>query len=129
MSKTNLGIKRRCASCGTKFYDFKKHPIICPSCKANFDPEQLLKSRKGRGLVSAADQTPKTPKLAADAVDPLLNESAEIDDGEGGDDDNDDDGLTSGTDFVAPKSDDGDEAIVEDEEFIATLDSEDDATS
>ena len=48
MTEIELGVKRRCISCGTKFYDFLKAPIICPNCNTEFDPEQLLKSRKGR---------------------------------------------------------------------------------
>ena len=48
MNEIELGIKRRCVSCGTKFYDFLKSPITCPKCGTEFDPEQLLKSRKGR---------------------------------------------------------------------------------
>src|SRR3546814_10616018 len=32
------GTKRICQTCGTKFYDLTKSPIICPSCSAQFDP-------------------------------------------------------------------------------------------
>ena len=31
----NLGIKKTCFSCGTKFYDFNKPEAICPKCGAN----------------------------------------------------------------------------------------------
>jgi uncharacterized protein (TIGR02300 family) len=45
------GLKRICASCGTKFYDFGKLPIICPSCKAEFTGEIEVKSRRGRSSI------------------------------------------------------------------------------
>ena len=50
MSKLEWGIKRVCPSCGIKYYDFNKNPIICPKCEFQFDPDLLLKSRKGRSI-------------------------------------------------------------------------------
>ena len=34
VAKTELGAKRTCANCGTKFYDLKRSPIVCPKCEA-----------------------------------------------------------------------------------------------
>lgn len=48
MAKPEWGTKRICQSCSAKFYDFGKLPIVCPSCGAEFDPEAILKSRRGR---------------------------------------------------------------------------------
>jgi len=28
------GTKRRCISCGAKFYDLDRRPIVCPKCNA-----------------------------------------------------------------------------------------------
>ncbi len=50
MVKPEWGKKRICSSCGTKYYDLNKSPIICPSCGAEFDPEDYLKKRKGKNL-------------------------------------------------------------------------------
>ena len=33
MAKPELGTKRLCANCGTKFYDLSKDPIVCPKCQ------------------------------------------------------------------------------------------------
>ena len=52
MSKQEWGIKRVCPSCSIKYYDFNKNPIICPNCKFEFDPDLLLKSRKGRSIAT-----------------------------------------------------------------------------
>jgi uncharacterized protein (TIGR02300 family) len=40
MTKPELGTKRRCNSCATKFFDLNKDPIICPKCAAVFVPPQ-----------------------------------------------------------------------------------------
>lgn len=46
MEKEEWGTKRVCQSCGIKFYDFKKSPVICPACGAQFDINNLLKRKK-----------------------------------------------------------------------------------
>lgn len=38
MAKPELGTKRLCQSCGAKFYDLQKDPIICPKCSTVFVP-------------------------------------------------------------------------------------------
>ena len=55
MSKPEWGIKRVCPSCGIKYYDFNKSPIICPKCEFQFDPDLLLKSRKGRSIATKTE--------------------------------------------------------------------------
>jgi uncharacterized protein (TIGR02300 family) len=32
VAKPELGIKRICGNCGTKFYDLARDPILCPKC-------------------------------------------------------------------------------------------------
>jgi uncharacterized protein (TIGR02300 family) len=32
VAKPELGIKRICGNCGTKFYDLARDPIVCPKC-------------------------------------------------------------------------------------------------
>lgn len=45
MAKPELGTKRLCASCGAKFYDLNKDPIVCPKCETVFHP---VVSTRGR---------------------------------------------------------------------------------
>ena len=66
MANAELGHKQRCTSCGIKFYDLNKKPITCPSCNTEFDPESLLKSRRGRG---GPKQEEKAAKADADNED------------------------------------------------------------
>lgn len=46
MDRDEWGIKRVCQGCGTRFYDFGRSPIICPSCGTIFDETTLLKKKK-----------------------------------------------------------------------------------
>jgi uncharacterized protein (TIGR02300 family) len=42
------GLKRICLSCGTRFYDMNKRPIVCPNCETEFTGEVKVKARRGR---------------------------------------------------------------------------------
>src|SRR5471030_2341208 len=46
--KADLGLKRVCPSCGSRFYDLQKRPIECPKCAFSFEPESLYKQRRPR---------------------------------------------------------------------------------
>lgn len=48
MSKPEWGVKRLCQSCGARFYDMAKHPVVCPKCSTVFDSESSTKKRRGR---------------------------------------------------------------------------------
>ena len=37
----NLGTKRTCPKCATKFYDFAKEEIVCPKCSTTVDPNAI----------------------------------------------------------------------------------------
>ena len=50
MAKPEWGKKRICPYCNTKYYDLNKSPIICPSCGAEFNPNDYLKSKKGKNI-------------------------------------------------------------------------------
>ena len=54
MSKAEWGSKRVCPSCSARYYDMKKNPPVCPSCGTVFDPENVMRSRRGRA--AAADK-------------------------------------------------------------------------
>jgi uncharacterized protein (TIGR02300 family) len=36
VAKPELGAKRQCQSCGVKFFDLNKDPVVCPKCGAIF---------------------------------------------------------------------------------------------
>ena len=48
MAKPEWGTKRICPSCGARYYDLTRRPVICPRCSTPFDPEAFLRSRRAR---------------------------------------------------------------------------------
>ena len=62
MVKPELGTKRTCPSCGARFYDLLKNPIVCPKCAVSFIAATLLPSK---GEMPAAP-VPKPRDLADD---------------------------------------------------------------
>ena len=123
MANKNLGRKRRCASCGIKFYDLTKTPAICPACGTEFDPEVLLKSRRGR--VAAKVDDAKTPSKEEDVNDDDVVEKAENDEFEN----DDDEVLASESDLISISADDDEETGSSGVELIDVLDDDlDDAS-
>jgi len=43
--KPELGTKRSCPNCSSRFYDLEKDPIVCPKCGYTFVAEALLPSK------------------------------------------------------------------------------------
>lgn len=49
VAKPEWGTKRQCPACGGRFYDLgKADPVVCIKCEHAFEPEVLLKPRRGR---------------------------------------------------------------------------------
>ena len=62
MAKPELGTKRVCVSCGTRFYDLTKTPAICPKCGTE-QPADQPRPRRAAGNV-IEDKRPKKPAAA-----------------------------------------------------------------
>lgn len=95
---TNRGLKRICASCGTKFYDFGKLPIICPSCSAEFNGEIAVKSRRSKSSIVAdtvnRDEIEAKNKIAAITDEAEDDDTISLEDLETDDIDDEDDDLS-----------------------------------
>ncbi|MDE2030360.1 MAG: TIGR02300 family protein [Alphaproteobacteria bacterium] len=89
MSKAEWGTKRVCPSCGKLYYDMKKTPPVCPACKTPFDPETLLRTRRGRASekkpaakpVDTIDDLPIAEDSGEDA-DSMIEDAEELGDDE-----------------------------------------------
>ena len=68
MAKADLGLKRTCVACGTKFYDLMRSPAVCPKCGTEQPAEQPRLRRPGGGADDRAK--PKRP-----AAEPALEEA------------------------------------------------------
>ena len=71
------GLKRICMGCGTRFYDFNKRPIVCPSCKAEFLIEVKTKARRGRAANDEPVKVAPVP-VAKEADDEGIAENSDV---------------------------------------------------
>ncbi|HST74201.1 MAG TPA: TIGR02300 family protein [Acetobacteraceae bacterium] len=67
MAKPELGTKRVCVACGTRFYDLTKSPAVCPKCGTE-QPVELPRPRRTGGNV-VEDKRPKKPVPAPEEAD------------------------------------------------------------
>lgn len=72
MVKPEWGSKRTCSNCGARFYDLRRHPILCPVCGTVFDPERQPRVRRAG---PTRDET-LAPKAAAKAI--IVDESVDV---------------------------------------------------
>jgi len=65
VAKQELGMKRLCASCGAKFYDLGKTPIVCPKCGTTYDvPVVTARARPDAAAARAAAARDPVPEMA-----------------------------------------------------------------
>ena len=103
MSKPEWGTKHTCQSCGAKYYDMNRTPVICPKCGAEFDPDALLRSRRIRTTTTKADAAVVAPKPDKVAKKKDVEDDPDLDEIE---DDDDIDALV--------EDDDADDSLIED---------------
>ena len=77
MAKPELGTKRTCQNCGTKFFDLGREPITCPKCGATFQAT-ALSSRVSRAA-AVRDDDEAEAETGAEVV--ALEDADAIDDG------------------------------------------------
>lgn len=84
MAKPELGLKRVCPSCASRFYDLTKRPIVCPKCAFSFEPEMLVKQRRTRVPEPAVvkQEVPAADVEADDTDEERDEETAEAEDEE-----------------------------------------------
>ena len=62
MDKADLGTKRVCPSCGARFYDLSKRPIVCPKCAYSFEPDAMFRQRRRQ---AEAEEKPEVAEAEA----------------------------------------------------------------
>ncbi len=77
MAKPEWGVKRTCQSCGARFYDMARTPIVCPKCAANVEPEVVFKPR--RQPTPVAIEPKIVPVVVDDEVVELEETAEELD--------------------------------------------------
>jgi uncharacterized protein (TIGR02300 family) len=64
VAKPELGIKRLCGSCGAKFYDLNKDPIVCPKCSTVFEVAPVARARSDAARAPVAEEEVAAPEMA-----------------------------------------------------------------
>lgn len=83
MVKPELGTKRSCPSCQTRFYDLNKVPIVCPKCGVSFVAEALLPSKAEQTAAVAKPRPAPEPEVeAAEDVELVSLNDVEATEGE-----------------------------------------------
>jgi uncharacterized protein (TIGR02300 family) len=81
VTKAELGTKRVCPNCGTKYYDLHKRPILCPKCGTVF--EVVATRSRSAAPVKAPPPVPAEEEVAPEAADLVPLEEAD-EEAEGG---------------------------------------------
>jgi uncharacterized protein (TIGR02300 family) len=88
MAKTELGLKRICVSCSTKFYDLARAPAVCPKCgteqpaeqpklkRAPAPPDDRVKKR----VVTPEAEGEDIVEVEGDEADEAIEDAEELDD-------------------------------------------------
>jgi len=116
VAKQNWGLKRTCQSCGSRFYDLEKSPILCPKCGAEFDPEAIMKTKRTKAVAPAPRPVPTPVPVEAETaeeLEPIEEETVEADA-----DEKEDEGVMEDTSELGEDDEDVAEVVdnVDDEE-------------
>lgn len=55
MAKPELGTKRHCPNCGTRYYDLNRDPILCPKCGTVFEASAVTVRERAAKLAAVAE--------------------------------------------------------------------------
>lgn len=71
MAKPELGLKRSCVACGTRFYDLTRVPAICPKCGTEQPAEQprLRRAAPTPAPEEKAKKRAAAPELEAEELE------------------------------------------------------------
>jgi uncharacterized protein (TIGR02300 family) len=69
MAKPELGSKRICVSCQTRFYDLTRAPALCPKCGVEQPPEQPRPRRMGGNVTEEKRVKKPVPEPGIEEVE------------------------------------------------------------
>lgn len=88
MAKPEWGDKQSCESCGARFYDLGRKPIVCPKCDTELPPRPT--KRRAGARAAAAEEKAAAPKATVKKVE--VDDAEAVED-EAVDDEDDEDGI------------------------------------
>ena len=109
MTKPELGTKRVCGSCTSKFYDLNKDPIVCPTCGTVFALPEPAPARPGRMVYRRPAVETVIPKVPAEFA-PLAAKDEDTEDAKGPAAEGDLDDKEAGASLIVLEEDDEEDA-------------------
>jgi uncharacterized protein (TIGR02300 family) len=110
VAKPEWGQKRTCQSCGCRFYDLTRSPIVCPKCGSTVEPDMPFKVRRGSAAAAekAAPVAAAIPVVADIDTDdlPVVDDEDEALDTEADGADDDESGLIEDASDLGEDDDD-----------------------
>ncbi|MFO1154442.1 MAG: TIGR02300 family protein [Rhodospirillales bacterium] len=70
LAKPEWGLKRTCFSCGARFYDLRREPVVCPVCSAVHDPARQPRPKRSGGAARDEPAVAPTPVRGREAEIP-----------------------------------------------------------
>ena len=110
VAKPELGTKRLCGGCGTKYYDLNRDPITCPKCGTVFIVAQAMRA-KTAAKAAVVEEDEDDVELDDEGAEMVSLEEA--------------DAETEGDTAVAIDDDEVDEEIGDDDADDVFIDDED----
>jgi uncharacterized protein (TIGR02300 family) len=96
VAKPDLGSKRQCQTCGAKFFDLHKSPILCPKCGVEFVTVALARAPARAAAVAEDEDVAVDPAIelvpiedaeeGGEKVPVVADDDVEIEDDAGDDD-------------------------------------------
>jgi uncharacterized protein (TIGR02300 family) len=88
MAKPELGLKRSCVACSTKFYDLTRSPAVCPKCGTEQPAEQPrlkrapapVDDRAKKRVVVAEAEVEEGVEVEAEDADETIEDAEELED-------------------------------------------------
>ena len=78
MAKPEWGSRRVCLSCGSRFYDLLRDPIVCPDCGTELQAPPHQRGRRSRPAVGKSQPATAAPAASEnlDIEEPLADDIA-----------------------------------------------------
>ena len=78
MSKPARGTKRVCQSCGARFYDLSRTPIVCPVCQTVYQVAAPTSRRAERAQTERAKPVPEVEPAPIESPETISLEDVEV---------------------------------------------------
>lgn len=106
VAKPEWGTKRICQSCGARFYDMQREPIVCPACGTTMDLSAQQKPKRSRQAAKAVAVAPEEVEVEEEQTASTPDDDEEDDNSSGDSSDSEEEDSDSAIEDVSELGDD-----------------------